>query len=183
MPEAPAEPVYTTPEPTPVAAAPWSYQRITITEDNWAEYFAFAELPLYAVTSDGSISQVCQNYCVVLRDDVLPLLKPDGDYSVSFSFAFDLYVNTLEIDTEHYTYRHTDDLLYAGQVTKSAVYDKNALRASAYGNRYEAYANYGNAFFTGWAQLDPVNEVWSGFQIELSRVRLVSVEGELQLMK
>ena len=183
VPEVSEAPVYAAPEATSAAAPAWRYRSVAITADNWTEYFALSELPLYAVTSDGSISQVCQNYCVVLRDEYAPLLRPDGDYNVTFTVSFDLYVNTLEIDTEHYTYRHTDDLLYAAQATKSAVFDKNALPLNAYGNQYENYRNYGNAFFVGWAQLDPVNEVWSGFQIDLTQVRILSVEGELQLIK
>ena len=183
VPEVSEAPVYAAPDAAAPAAPAWRYQSVPITADNWTEYFALSELPLYAVTSDGSISQVCQNYCVVLRDEYAPLLRPDGDYNVTFTVSFDLYVNTLEIDTEHYSYRHTDDLLYATQATKTAVFDKNALPLNAYGNRYENYRSYSNAFFVGWAQLDPVNEVWSGFQIDLTQVRILSVEGELQLVK
>ena len=69
VPEASEAPVYAAPDAAAPAAPAWRYQSVPITADNWTEYFALSELPLYAVTSDGSISQVCQNYCVVLRDE------------------------------------------------------------------------------------------------------------------
>lgn len=152
-----------------------------ISADNWSQYFQLREIPLYSITSSGVIAQVYQTYCVVLRDEYLDQVKSDGDYSVAFSFSFDLYYNTLKVDTKNYTYGHTDDTMFEVSATKSAVFDKNALRYSAYGTDHSRYSGYSNAFFTGWANIHPDSKVWSGFYIDLSQVRLESAEGYLEL--
>ena len=173
-----------TPPPTP-DARPW--HRVEITADNWSQYFQLREIPLYSITSSGVIAPVYQTYCVVLRDEYLDLAKGDGDYSVDFSFSFDLYYNTLDIDTKNYQYRHTDDYGFPGNpmkeatATKSAVFDRYALRYSAYGTDHSRYSGYSNAFFTGWANIHPDSKVWSGFYIDLSKVTLESVSGYLEL--
>ena len=173
-----------TPPPTP-DARPW--HRVEITADNWSQSFQLREIPLYSITSSGVIAQVYQTYCVVLRDEYLDQVKSDGDYQVQFSFSFDLYYNTLDIDTKNYQYRHTDDYGFPGNpmkeatATKSAVFDRYALRYSAYGTDYSRYSGYSNAFFAGWANINVESKVWSGFYIDLNQVRLESVSGYLQL--
>lgn len=162
------------------------YHRVTITADNWTNYFELKEIPLYTVTQGEVIAQVCQNFCVVLRDEYLPYLKPNGSYKVDFSFRFDLYIDTMDINTNEGVYRHTDDLFYAVETTKSAVFDKNALPGAAYGGDASAYEGYSNAFFTGYCSLHSGDElgdnrVWSGFYIDLSQVKLESVSGTLEL--
>ena len=133
------------------------------------------------LTSTGVIAQVYQTYCVVLRDEYLSALEPEGDYSVSFEFTFDLYVNTLAVDTKNYDYGHTDDLLFAVVADKTAVFDRNALPYSAYGTDHSLHSGYSNAFFTGWATIHPDSKVWSGFYIDLDQVTLVSASGTLRL--
>lgn len=177
-----AEPEYT-PEPVTAPATPdtRSFHRVEITLDNWNAYFQLREIPLYSITSSGVIAQVYQTYCVVLRDEYLDQVKGDGDYSVSFSLSFDLYYNTLKVDTKDYTYGHTDDLMFEVSATKSATYDRFALRYSAYGTDHSRYRGYSNAFFTGWANIHPDSKVWSGFYIDLSKVTMESVSGYLEL--
>ena len=104
-----------------------TYRSYEINSDNWNMYFEIAEIPLYILTSTEIISQVCQNYCVVLKDDYLPYLNPEGNYSVRFDVAFDIYVETLDIDTVHYTYRHMGDTLYADKAAKTCLFDRGAL--------------------------------------------------------
>ena len=176
---APEEPLY----PAATAAVPdhRNYHRVEITAENWKDYFQLREIPLYSITNSGVIAQVYQTYCVVLRDEIQPLVKPEGEYSVTFSLTFDLYVNTLKVDTKNYTYAHTDDLLYAVKATKSATFDCNALAYSAYGTDHSRYSGYSNAFFTGWATIHPESKVWSGFYMDLSQVQLESVSGYLEL--
>lgn len=182
-----AEEVPAAPEPietvTPVQSAR-SYHTQEITPDNWDLFFEISEIPLYTVTTFGEekiISQVCENYCVVLKDDYLPYLNPDGDYSVRFELSFDLYVDTLEIDTLHFTYRHTDDRLFAVNAVKTAVFNRAALPKSAYGTEYGRRVGYANNFFTGWAAMQPDSKVWAGFYIDLSSVQLISVQGSVEL--
>ena len=179
---------------TPISAAPVeaaqtvepvqmqrSYRSYAITADNWQQYFEVAEIPLYIVTSSEVISQVCQNYCVVLRDEYLPYLNPDGAYSVRFEVAFDIYAETLNIDTVHYTYQHTDDKLYAGHAEKSAVFDRAALPRSAFGTDYNARVGYSNAFFNGWAAVQPESKVWAGFYIDPASIQVTSASGTIEL--
>ena len=171
------------------AAAPaytGRYHRVTITADNWSNYFELKEIPLYSVTQGEVIAQVCQNFCVVLRDEYLPYLKPAGNYRVEFSFRFDLYIDTMDINTNEGVYRHTNDLFYAVETTKNAVFDRNALPGSAYGGDASAHEGFSNAFFTGYCVLHTGDElgnnrVWSGFYIDLSQVTLESVSGSLEL--
>ncbi|MGX8692429.1 MAG: hypothetical protein ACSW8E_01560 [Clostridia bacterium] len=171
------------------AAAPvynGRYHRVTITADNWSDYFELKEIPLYSVTQGEVIAQVCQNFCVVLRDEYLPYLKPAGNYRVEFRFRFDLYIDTMDINTNEGVYRHTDDLFYAVETTKSAVFDSSALPGSAYGGDASAHEGFSNAFFTGYCVLHTGDElgnnrVWSGFYIDLSQVTLESVSGSLEL--
>ena len=174
---APVEPAETV---TPVQTQR-GYRSYEITTDNWWQYFEVAEIPLYIVTSTEVISQVCQNYCVVLRDEYLPYLNPEGTYSVQFSVAFDIYAETLNIDTVHYTYQHTDDKLYAGHAEKSAVFDRGALPKSAYGTDYNARVGYANAFFNGWAAIQPDSKVWAGFYIDPASIQVTSATGTIEL--
>ncbi len=171
-----------TPEPTAESTPDTrSFHRVDITADNWNTYFQLREIPLYSITNSGVIAQVYQTYCVVLRDEYLDKAKGDGDYSVDFSFSFDLYYNTLKVDTREYTYGHTEDLMFEVSATKSATYDRFALRYSAYGTDHSRYHGYSNAFFTGWANIHPDSKVWSGFYIDLNAVKLESVSGYLEL--
>ena len=162
------------------------YQRVAITADNWTDYFELKEIPLYTVSQGEVIAQVCQYFCVVLREEYLPYLNPNGNYRVEFIFRFDLYIDTMDINTNEGVYRHTDDLFYAVDTTKSAVFDRYALPSSAYGGDASAYDGFSNAFFTGYCALHSgdelgENRVWSGFYIDLNQVTLESVSGELEL--
>ena len=174
--EAAPEPIETV---TPVQTR--SYRSYEIDLSNWQQYFEVTEVPLYILTSTEIISEVCQTYCVVLRDEYLPYLNPEGDYSVRFELSFDLYCETLEIDTAHFTYRHTDDMLYATNATKTAIFDRSALPKSAYGTDYNARVGYSNAFFSGWAVVQPESKVWAGFYIDLASVQMLSVSGTIEL--
>lgn len=196
--QAPAAPA---PTAAPVQRFPRSsYHSVEITPDNWQQYFRLAEIPLYTVSGRGSegedgqgvIAAVRQNYCVVLRDEYLPYLDPEEGYSVRFSFSFDLYIDSqLAIDTQRYTYKHSEDLLYAVQTTKEAVFDHKALSALDYGGEFRDHQDYQNAFFSGDARMNldengqartNVNDkIWSGFYVDLSRVSLESVEGSISL--
>ena len=118
----------------------------------------------------------------ILRDEYLDQVKGDGDYSVSFVFAFDLYYNTLRVDTRNYTYAHTDDTMYEVSAEKPAVFDRYALPYSAYGTDYSRHGGYSNAFFSGWANINMESKVWSGFYIDLNQVRAESVSGTLDLV-
>ena len=158
-----------------------TYRTYEINNDNWNMYFEIAEIPLYILTSTEIISQVCQNYCVVLKDDYLPYLNPEGNYSVRFELAFDIYVETLDIDTMHFTYRHTGDTLYADKATKTALFDRGALPKSAYGTDYNARVGYANAFFSGWAQMQAESKVWAGFYIDPASIQMLSVSGTIDL--
>ena len=174
----PDQEVTATPPPTPDTRP---FHRVEIGPSNWNTYFQLREIPLYSITSSGVIAQVYQTYCVVLRDEYLDQVDRDGDYSVSFSFTFDLYYNTLSVDTTDYHYGHTDDIMYEVTATKSAVFDRDALPYSAYGTDHSRYSGYSNAFFNGWATIHPDSKVWSGFYIQLDKVQLESVEGYLEL--
>ena len=167
--------------PTPAPVASGSYRRVDITPDNWAQYFELREIPLYCVYQDEVIAQVEQRYCVVLREEYLPLLKPDGAYAVDFSFRFDIYVDTMDIDTNTRSYRHTDDLFYAVQTDKSARFDCHALPASAYGMDTSVASGAQNAFFIGYAVLHAESLAWSGFYVDLSKVELLSASGYVEL--
>ena len=157
------------------------YRRVTISPDNWREYFELREIPLYEVTGEDVIATVFQTYCVTLREEYLPDLKPGGSYAVNFKFRFDLYIDTLDIDTNARLYRHTDDLFYAVQADKSATFDRYALPGSAYGADRSEYGGYRNAFFTGYAMLHAESKVWSGFYIDLDKVELLEASGYLEL--
>ena len=177
------------------------YHRVEVNLDNWDLYFQLREIPLYSITSSGVISQICQNYCVVLRDEYLDRVISDGDYRVEFSLSFDVYYNTLEVDTKNHLYGHTGDFGYPnapiyGQdsgeghpdaplkeasATKTAVFDCYALEYSAYGTDFSLYSAYSNAFFSGWANINMESKVWSGFYIDLDQVRMESVSGYLDL--
>ncbi|MBR0355797.1 MAG: hypothetical protein IJK35_10525 [Oscillospiraceae bacterium] len=174
--------------PSPTAAPVYTgdYRRVDITADNWGNYFELKEIPLYTVTQGDVIAQVCQNYCVVLREEYLPYLKPNGNFRVEFDVSFDLYIDTMDIDTNEGVYRHTDDLFYAVDTTKHASFDRSALPASAYGADASLYTGFSNAFFTGYCTLHSGDElgetrVWSGFYIDLSKARVESVSGYLEL--
>ena len=180
------------PQSAPAETAPAtpdtrSFHRVEITADNWKTYFQLREIPLYSITSSGVIAQVCQTYCVVLRDEYADQVIGDGDYRVEFSFTFDVYYNTLNVDTKNYKYSHTDDFGYDGAplkeatATRTAVFDRYALRFSAYGTDYSRYHGYSNAFFSGWANINMESKVWSGFYIDLNQVQVDSVSGYLDL--
>lgn len=158
-----------------------SYRSYEINTENWNMFFEVVEIPLYILTSTDVISQVCQNYCVVLKDEYLPYLNPEGDYSVRFDVAFDIYVETLDIDTVHYTYRHMGDTLYADHSTRTAIFTRSALPRSAYGTDFNARVGYANAFFNGWAQMQAESKVWAGFYIDPASVQMVSVSGTIEL--
>ena len=158
-----------------------TYRTYEINSDNWNMYFEIAEIPLYILTSTEIISQVCQNYCVVLKDDYLPYLNPEGNYSVRFDVAFDIYVETLDIDTVHYTYRHMGDTLYADKAVKTCLFDRGALPKSAYGTDYNARVGFANAFFSGWAQMQPESKVWAGFYIDPASIQVTGVSGTIEL--
>ncbi len=177
-------PVRTTPAPTEnVRTDPTDYQRVEINEDNWRDYFELKEIPLYTVSQGEVIAAVWQAYCVVAREEYVPYLRPDGDYKVSFSFTFDLYIDTMDINTNEGVYRHTDDLFYAVETTKNAVFDRNALPAAAYGADAGLYPARSNAFFSGQCMLHAESRVWAGFYIDLSQVKLESAEGYIELKK
>ena len=167
-----------TPAPTPDTRP---FHQVEINLSNWDNYFQLREIPLYSISSSGVIAQVYQTYCVVLRDEYLDLVKSDGDYSVSFTMSFDVNYNTLDVDTKNYRYGHTDDIMFEVRATKSAVFDRYALRYSAYGTDHSRYSGYSNAFFTGWANINMESKVWSGFYIDLSQVQMESVSGTLQI--
>ena len=76
-----------TPPPTPDTRPS---HRVEISLSNWETYFQLREIPLYSITSSGVIAQVCQTYCVVLRDEYLDQVIGGGDYRVDFSFSFDV---------------------------------------------------------------------------------------------
>ena len=180
----PAEEASSTPAPTPDTR---HYREIAIDEGNWDTYFTLREIPLYSITSSGVIAQICQTYCVVLRDEYADLAISSGDYRVEFSLTFDVYYNTLDVDTKEYRYGHTNDFGYAdapmkeATATKTAVFDRNALPTSAYGTDFSRYRGYSNAFFSGWANINMESKVWSGFYIDLSQVKVESASGTLQL--
>ena len=159
-----------TPPPTPDTRPS---HRVEITLSNWE--------------TSGVIAQVCQTYCVVLRDEYLDQVIGGGDYRVDFSFSFDVYYNTLDVDTKNYHYSHTNDFGYDGAplkeatATKSAVFDCYALPYSAYGTDFSRHSGYSNAFFSGWANINMESKVWSGFYIDLNQVRAESVSGTLDL--
>lgn len=173
-----------TPPPTPDTRP---YHRIEIGPGNWETYFQLREIPLYSITNSGVIAQVCQTYCVVLRDEYLDQVIGGGDYRVDFSFSFDVYYNTLDVDTKNYHYSHTNDFGYDGAplkeatATKTAVFDCHALPYSAYGTDFSRHSGYSNAFFSGWANINMESKVWSGFYIDLNQVRAESVSGTLDL--
>lgn len=173
-----------TPKPTPDRRP---YHVVEITPANWTVYFQLREIPLYSITSSGVIAQICQTYCVVLREEYQEQVISDGDYKVEFSFTFDVYYNTLDVDTKNYRYAHTSDFGYAdapmkeATATKSAVFDRYALRTSAYGTDFSLYHGYSNAFFSGWANINMESKVWSGFYINLDQVQVESVSGTLYL--
>lgn len=167
--------------PTSAPVYSGSYRRVKITAENWRDYFELKEIPLYTIVQEEVIAQVCQNFCVVLREEYLPYLNPSGSWHVDFSFRFDLYIDTMEIDTNEGVYGHTDDLFYAVETTKSARFDRAALPAAAYGGLASDYEGFSNAFFTGYCALHAESRVWSGFYIDLSKVTLESVSGELEL--
>lgn len=161
-----------------------NYRRVDIDANNWAQYFELKEIPLYAVSPDEGIGRICQNYCVVLREEYQPYLKPTGNYHVDFLIRFDLYIDTLDIDVEQRIYRHSDDLFYAVQADKRAVFDRNALPGYAYGGLSTDYDGYANAFFTGYAMLlpdYPDQKIWTGFYIDLSKAQAVEASGYLEL--
>lgn len=183
----PAPAVSAVPEPTP-APSPRaqtfprsSYRSVEITAENWSDYFELKEIPLYTSNSSGAISTVTQYYCVVLREGYQPYLDPEWEGRVEFQLSFDLYINRLDIDTKEYRYGHTDDLLYAVDTVKTAVFDRNALPASAYGGDRDRYSGFSNAFFSGQANLNVDYKVWTGFYIDLSQVRIDSVSGSVSL--
>ena len=60
------EEVSATPAPTPDRRP---FHTVEITPANWDTYFQLREIPLYSITGGEVISQVCQTYCVVLRDE------------------------------------------------------------------------------------------------------------------
>ena len=157
------------------------FHKQEITAENWDMFFEIYEVPLYTVTSSEVISQVCQNYCVVLRDEYVPYIRMDSAESVQFELSLDVYVDTLDIDTAHFTYRHTDDLLYATNTTKTAVFDRYALYKSAFGTNYSEHPGYRNAFFTGWAVIQPDSKVWAGFYVDLNTVKVLSASGTIEL--
>ncbi len=189
-----------TPPPTPDGRP---YHEVEINSANWSTYFQLQEIPLYSISSIGDsevISQVCQTYCVVLRDEYQDWVIGSGDYEVEFTFTFDVYYNTLNVDTKNKVYDHTGDFGYPdapvfGQedegshssplkeatATKTAVFDRDALRSSAYGTDFSLYRGYRNAFYSGWAKINLESKVWSGVYIDLSQVKLESVSGSLYL--
>lgn len=158
-----------------------TYHRVAITQDNWREYFELKEIPLYEVTGEDVVATVFQTYCLTLREEYLPDLKPGGGYAVNCKLRFDLYIDTLDIDTNERRYAHTDDLFYAVQAEKSATFDRYALPASAYGADQSEYGGYRNAFFTGYAMLHAESKVWSGFYIDLDKVEMLEISGYLEL--
>ena len=165
-----------------------SYRPVEISLDNWQQYFTIREIPMYIVRTEGGdapervIAAICQNYCVVLRDEYQPYVDPEGDWSVSFALGFDLYIdNQLAVDTRAYTYGHSSDLFYAKPTEKTAVFDRFALPYSAYGAEYGQYEGYHNAFFSGWATLDVENKVWEGFYLDPAQVTVTQAEGSISL--
>ena len=72
-------------------------------------------------------------------------------------------------------------MIYAGNATKSAIFDRSALPKSAYGTDYNARVGYSNAFFSGWAVVQPESKVWAGFYINLASVQMLDVSGTIEL--
>ncbi len=174
--------------PPQVTQEPPSYQHfesIPITQENWSTYFEICEVPLFILNPNGGIREMVQNYCVSLRDDIAHRMRSIGAYEVDFTIAFDVYVDTLDIDLDAHTFAHTSDLLYALRAEHSCAFTARALPKSAAGGTYADYLvnlapAYRNAFFSGSAHY--TDGVWAGFYVDLNTVEVVSVEGTLELL-
>lgn len=160
------------------------FESIEITMDNWDTYFEISEVPLFILNPNGGIREMVQNYCVTLREEFSHRLRPIGSYGVDFTIGFDIYVDTLDIDLDNKTFRHTDDLLYALRAEHECRFTSSALPKSAAGGTYADYLinlapAYRNAFFSGSAHY--TDGVWAGFYVDLSTVQLLSAQGTLEL--
>ena len=169
-------------EPTPVVYA--NFDSIEITLDNWSNYFEISEVPLFILNPNGGIRELVQNYCVTLREEFAHRLRTEGSYTVDFEIAFDVYVDTLDIDLDNHSFRHTDDLLYALRADHTCAFTARALPKSAAGGTYADYLLnlapiYRNAFFSGSAHY--TDGVWAGFYVDLSTVTVLSAQGTLEL--
>lgn len=171
---------------TPVPTLPpfRTVTQIEITPENWSLYFEICEVPLHVLNANGGVLELKQNYCVCLREEFQHRLEPLGASRVSFEVAFDVYVNTLEYDTENRLFLHTDDLYYAVRADHSCVFTSGALPKSAYGSSYSSFLRnyaptYENAFFVGSANYS--DGIWAGFYVDLNTVEIVDVSGTLEL--
>lgn len=174
-------PVYIEPTPTPGYSR---YDSIPITMENWATYFEISEVPLFILNPNGGVRELVQNYCITLREEFMHRMRMDGSYQVAFTVAFDVYVDTLDIDLDNRSFVHTDDLLYALRAEHECSFTARALPKSAAGGTYGDYLfdlapQYRNAFFSGSAHYS--DGVWAGFYVDLATVQIVSVSGTLEL--
>ena len=187
----PAEPGRLTETPIPTAlpeAAPQTfysrYEQIPITADNWNTYFEISEVPLFILNPNGGVRELVQNYCVTLREEFMHRMRLDGGYAVQFTIGFDVYVDTLDIDLDNRSFRHTDDLLFALRAEHPCSFTARALPKSASGGTYADYLlnlapMYKNAFFSGSAHYS--DGAWAGFYVDLATVEVLSAEGTLEL--
>ena len=185
---APVEPGLTTEsvvlaEPTP-SPGYTRFDSIPITSENWNVYFEISEVPLFILNPNGGVRELVQNYCVTLREEFAHRMRTSGSYQVDFEIAFDVYVDTLEIDLDNRSFSHTDDLLFALRADHSCSFTAHALPRSAAGGTYADYLvnlapQYRNAFFSGSAHY--TDGVWAGFYVDLSTVEVLSASGTLEL--
>ncbi len=171
-----------TPEPTVQTFT--HFESIPIDAENWSTYFEIREIPLYMLNPNGGILEAEQNYCVALREAYLPMLRSSDSYQVDFTVAFDVYVNTLDIDLSSYRFQHTDDRLFALRAEHSCVFNQRALHSSDANASYDRFLNegvpyYQNAFFTGSATY--TDGVWAGFYVDPSTLQVLSASGTLEL--
>lgn len=169
-------------EQTPIVYA--SFDSIEITLENWNSYFEISEVPLFILNPNGGIRELVQNYCVTLREEFAHRLRAEGSYTVDFEIAFDVYVDTLDIDLDNRSFRHTDDLFFALRADHTCTFTARALPKSAAGGTYADYLLnlapiYRNAFFSGSAHY--TDGVWAGFYVGLSTVGVLSAHGTLEL--
>lgn len=177
------EAVSVLPDPTPTPGYS-RFESIPITAENWNIYFEISEVPLFILNPNGGVRELVQNYCVTLRQEFAHRMKPVGSYQVEFEIGFDVYIDTLEIDLDNRSFRHTDDLLFALRAVHPCSFNARALPRSAAGGTYADYLTnlvpqYRNAFFSGSAHYS--DGVWAGFYVDLATVEVISAAGTLEL--
>lgn len=88
----------------------WDSSEITITLDNWNQYFEVRESPVWEEDAFGEAETFRARYCLFLKDEYRGRIDETKESSVAFAFEYDWILADIEVDY------NTREFSYTGKV-------------------------------------------------------------------